>query len=608
MKLIESTESRWLAAAVLVTLVTRLWQPWQLSVEHFDEGVYASNVWFDEDSRWRYPGRAFYSPPLVPAIIESLHLVAAVCGFDSLSWLPIASGWLAGCLLMASAWWITRRWWGPPAGLAAAWLAASSDLHIAYSHTALTDPWLAFWWIWALFAWTIARRGSWPALIGCGVAIAAAWSSKYNGWLPLAVIPLAELCLWGLDRLTSATNRSARPLGPIMGRWLVVTLITGLGFVPVLWDLQADGGYVAISTNHRQYFTGLTSWTGQASQQLSVLLAYQSLLGGCGTALAFIAASQLNRSAAKVADHRPAIHVWARAGLIAVTATALPLISLVAGLGRVLSTDSEQSTRDEIADARAADALLVMMAIVLTVLVPCYTPYPRLMLPLVVVGWLLTSRFLAALAAPRPSSVAGSTPGGATPAAEAHPAGRLKDSDRGGLLNFAGATAVTLGLASWWCLSPTVVRPAVDHWGFPQALEPRDGLRLGVSELLETLQSRLAATGDTLDRVVVLTYAEPAAFYQLKSLGVPLVAPVGQLETLQPASGRPTYLLLSDRIAGQPAAWAEFQTLEKRLERVAEVRIPLSGIEACDQIPQRSNDGQLRFPGERTLQLFRLQP
>ena len=51
------------------------------AVEHFDEGVYASNIYFAAPE-YAYPLQRFYAPPLLPALIEAGMIVglAAECG------------------------------------------------------------------------------------------------------------------------------------------------------------------------------------------------------------------------------------------------------------------------------------------------------------------------------------------------------------------------------------------------------------------------------------------------------------------------------------------------------------------------------------------------
>src|SRR5262249_22052451 len=68
-----------LALAVLISLAgarVRAASPSRLAVEHFDEGVYASNIFFEQQrSRGHYPDQHLYAPPLLPLLIE-LSMVA----------------------------------------------------------------------------------------------------------------------------------------------------------------------------------------------------------------------------------------------------------------------------------------------------------------------------------------------------------------------------------------------------------------------------------------------------------------------------------------------------------------------------------------------------
>ena len=86
------------------------------AVEHFDEGVYASNVYFGPPE-FAYPRREMYAPPLLPSLIEVGMLAGLPPNVAAL--LP---GFLAGCGTMAALWWFGRSWLGPNVGLATATL------------------------------------------------------------------------------------------------------------------------------------------------------------------------------------------------------------------------------------------------------------------------------------------------------------------------------------------------------------------------------------------------------------------------------------------------------------------------------------------------------
>src|SRR5262245_17072340 len=101
-----------LSAGVLLRLVALS----HSAVEHFDEGVYASNIFFGPPE-YTYPMQRFYAPPLLPALIE----VGAMLGLPS-NLAALLPSFLAGCGTIVALWWIGRFWFGPPVGLAAATL------------------------------------------------------------------------------------------------------------------------------------------------------------------------------------------------------------------------------------------------------------------------------------------------------------------------------------------------------------------------------------------------------------------------------------------------------------------------------------------------------
>src|SRR5262245_29011689 len=76
------------------------------AVEHFDEGVYASNIYFDAPE-FAYPLQRFYAPPLLPALIESGFIVGLPPNTAAL--LP---SFLTGCATIGALWWFGRSWFG----------------------------------------------------------------------------------------------------------------------------------------------------------------------------------------------------------------------------------------------------------------------------------------------------------------------------------------------------------------------------------------------------------------------------------------------------------------------------------------------------------------
>ncbi len=122
----------------------------RISIEHWDEAVYASNRFFPDG----YPGRYLYAPPLLPALIELAMLIGGPTAYAA-----VLPNLVFSTLTVVLCWWAARDWFGRSAGLAAAALAAFNDFHIAYARTALTDPALCFWFLLAVYlAWRAIAR------------------------------------------------------------------------------------------------------------------------------------------------------------------------------------------------------------------------------------------------------------------------------------------------------------------------------------------------------------------------------------------------------------------------------------------------------------------
>ena len=124
---------------VLLGFALRAWQPTQMAVEHFDEGVYASNRFcgpiISPEAPYSFPDRHLYAPPLLPAVLELVLLVSG--GSPGSVMCPNV---LVGTITVLAVWWVARSWFGPVSAIVAGTLAATSEYHIAFSRTALTDP------------------------------------------------------------------------------------------------------------------------------------------------------------------------------------------------------------------------------------------------------------------------------------------------------------------------------------------------------------------------------------------------------------------------------------------------------------------------------------
>ena len=247
------TRREWWTLLVLVTIAFALRAacPSRMAIEHFDEGVYASNLYADEqDPPHTYPDRHLYAPPLFPAVLE-WTLVFGGRRPHAVMWVNI----LAGAVTVFVVWWGMRNWFGPGAGIAAAALAATSDCHIAFSRMALTDVPLCLWMAAGVFtAWRAVLTGRPVWIAFAAVCAALAWWTKYNGWLTLAITGSGTAAWLLFDRPRTISAASA------LGRWAAVAALAVLLWLPFLWTIPAGNSYAEISANHAKYLVGLAGW------------------------------------------------------------------------------------------------------------------------------------------------------------------------------------------------------------------------------------------------------------------------------------------------------------------------------------------------------------
>lgn len=236
-----------IVAITLVGAAVRFAFPSAMAVEHFDEGVYASNLLFP-DQGFRYPDRHLYAPSLVPAMIEWSIILFGDQGIA-----PMLPSLLFGTLTIPLIWWVGRQWFGPLSGIAAATLLSLSDFHIAFSRSALTDVPLCFWLLLAVYLFERSFRDlSWPTAIAAGLSTGLAWWTKYNGWLPLA-ISLSGLMAWSLF-----ANRGEWQIRQRLSLFGLGSLTALAVWIPYWWSLPH--GYSEVARNHRQYVVGFSGW------------------------------------------------------------------------------------------------------------------------------------------------------------------------------------------------------------------------------------------------------------------------------------------------------------------------------------------------------------
>jgi dolichyl-phosphate-mannose-protein mannosyltransferase len=376
---LDRAELMMLAGLLLAGIIFRAVAFGHSAVEHFDEGVYASNIYFGAPE-YTYPLQRYYAPPLLPALIEAGMIVGLTPNFAAL--LP---GFIAGCVTILALWWFGRSWFTPEVGLSAAALAALSDFHVGLSAAALTDVLLGLWVLLAVDAAARSLLGTdfrWA--VGAGLYTGLAWWTKYNGWLPLPIEAAAIMLLWILRR---------PPAGQWFG-WLscfaITALVAAIVWSPYYFSLQSTGGYGPIATNHAKYVVGFSGWLDAAARQFANQHVLESLPSALGVAIAFAPSGFLPSS-------KPRDRIWHFAvGIVAGMLAILSSSFLVVGAGALVGlAQTTLAIRQPVAESRQREAIgLALVAawwLGLLVATPLYTPYPRLVLPWLLAAWLGTA-------------------------------------------------------------------------------------------------------------------------------------------------------------------------------------------------------------------------
>ena len=101
------SRSDWLGLAVVLVLafVLRCWQAQNMAIEHFDEGVYASNLFVGAHLNNEYPDQHLYAPPLLPTLFE-WTLILTAGSTQSVLWINV----LLGTALVGVVYWAACEW------------------------------------------------------------------------------------------------------------------------------------------------------------------------------------------------------------------------------------------------------------------------------------------------------------------------------------------------------------------------------------------------------------------------------------------------------------------------------------------------------------------
>lgn len=592
------TEVLLVLVVALVGVGLRVAHPSRLAVEHFDEGVYASNLFFhDRAGTGHYPDQHLYAPPLLPVLIEFSMILLGTSNFAAMA-VSIAAGAVTVPLL----WWLGRRWFGPTAGLAAATLAALNDVHIFFSRTALTDVLLCFFLISAVYflhAALATRAWSWLALFAASATTGLAWWTKYSGWLPLA-IGLAGLVPWKLMgewqmRLTGprppvTLGQRVRHLPDALLRWSIVAVIAFLVWLPWLMSLQEKGGYSAVAANHRGYFGGLSEWMNAFAAQAGKLSRLDGLPSGCSLLVVFAVSIALLRyenrrfTWNKLLGNDVVFFALPVAALVCVIGwanvflVALGAVGTFVGVSRRFSGHfaARLDETDPVCGALPAWLLAAWYAGLL-ITIPLYMPYPRLMLPLLVASWLGAGVFVDALIGRIRSHADellavehGTKPLLACKRPEAASLARVRP-----VVILALCVAIVLAARQ---RSP--LERGVPGW------ESRTGLADLAPAILDDACRNAGFDRQTqLKKLVIYTYGEPALVFNLRLVGAEFVNPVKDVAFAgpdAPVPQLPSFVIIGPQAWRTPGFGEQLVKALPRLKRAGKYRYVPSDLVLLD--------------------------
>lgn len=422
--------------AIFMGVLLRTSHTDRLAVEHFDEGVYSSTIWYNGQDGAPYPMLHLYAPPLLPMLIAT---VAAIPGLQDIA--PFAPSLLFGSLTILVLWWTARSWFGLNAGIVIAFVAAFSDFHILFSRMALTDVPALFW---ICLAVATASRGlqtrSLRTMAVAGVFTGFAWWTKYTGWLALAIIVSGSWFWWVIK------GRKEVGFAKLLTLQLAMIVTAFVVWSPVLWMLQQHGGYAAVAKNHSGYFLGLTGWQQRLADHMVYHFRLDSWFSACALGIGMLAAgtqrwfllvrstwndrqTSTSSDAPSAFDRFPLRALLARfiiaAAAIGVLASGPGTIGILTCIGiagiagmflwptlahfydRRMSGDCSAPTpealpytREELAAAPSIDPILGLSLVSawfagMLLMTPMYYPYPRLSLTLLAATWLAAAGSLA---------------------------------------------------------------------------------------------------------------------------------------------------------------------------------------------------------------------
>ncbi|MFV1963819.1 MAG: ArnT family glycosyltransferase [Pirellulaceae bacterium] len=559
----------------------RLAFPANMAVEHFDEGVYASNIWFGQELGYQYRLRQLYAPPLLPGLIE-FFVVAEMLLFQTTHGpsdvTVMIPSLVAGCLTIPLVWWVVRDGLGPRAGIVASLLAATSDFQSLYSRTALTDVLLVLLLLMAI--WLIERactRGRLRTVVGAGVVSGLAWWAKYNGWLALSI----SLC--GILWLALAVKRQRAEIPRYLGRWLLIAVIAAMVWCPVLYSLQSMGGYAAVAANHKTYIVGIEGWWESFVTQFGNLRHFDGALSCLGLAAAAMVAGCSRQTGADAGNEslqlvlrRPRLHFIALAAALCAIASLFGVSTVLVGLSLVGFAGRYLVTREHLPDKPGERPLafwfLATWFFSLLLATPLYHPYPRLVLPWLCAAWMAGGLGLEEIAR-RMEKASSEKP---VPLREQFLSARWRNG-------VSWACLITSLSFLAWSL-PRVAESRVPAW------QSRTGLKSMATDIVAKARKRARASSLDSNEVLVYVYGEPALFFHCRRQGLPLVGPVQNPQAAvigKREAGCPAILATGPHAHHSPEFAAQWEASQGDFELLARYAYHPSDLVLLNRYPPR---------------------
>lgn len=403
---LSTVQRLWLVAICAGAVGLRWHDIGQLSLVHFDEGVLVSGafgVWLK--GFWNFPlAQPLQAPPLFP------WMVAATFGITGTPW-PIMGIYLSAALGAATVviyFALLRRLYGGTIGLVGAALLATSDLHVSFSRMALTDVALTFWFVTAgdflvrlvtvdgerQFSGgaRVRRYVLWGLLFG--LATGAAWNTKYNGWMIVAMAATTWMVVAARQRLLPISSNGC-PENSLPGGILLtigLSAVVAIGcFTP--WYLYVErtypGGYGAVTENHLRYVGGILDWPSRAGRLWLSLAAFRhfgclTIVTASAVALCFWVARCCRAREQRPMPSRTIVLATALMGLAGLAA------AVAMGSDAVILVLATTAILPALVWGRWPEVFFAVWMGAFVVLTPFYHPYTRLLVPILPAAIALT--------------------------------------------------------------------------------------------------------------------------------------------------------------------------------------------------------------------------